>query len=146
MLDYPSACWHRPASPWTHNPAEKQPSANGVFYGRLFSAYTVQSDITPTCAFSSARLSGIFSRVLHRRVAGPNGLCCLSLFCATVFPQSARTNTAARSFQHSRLRAGGLSSRWVFSVATWLRSLCLNDIISQTVLGRRGFLKDRSKC
>lgn len=50
MLDYPSACWHCPASPWTHNPAEKQPTANGVFYGGLFSAYTVQSGITFTCA------------------------------------------------------------------------------------------------
>lgn len=64
MLDYPSACWHRPASPWTHNPAEKQPSANGVFYGGLFSAYTVQSDITLTWAFDRAHLSGIFSSVL----------------------------------------------------------------------------------
>lgn len=35
MLDYPSACWHRPASPWTHNPAEKQPSANGLFFFTL---------------------------------------------------------------------------------------------------------------
>lgn len=34
MLDYPSACWHRPASPWTHNPAEKQPTANGGFLRR----------------------------------------------------------------------------------------------------------------
>lgn len=65
MLDYPSACWHRPASPWTHNPAEKQPSANGVFYGGLFSAYTVQSDITVTCASDTAHLSRIFSSVLY---------------------------------------------------------------------------------
>lgn len=34
MLDYPSACWHCPASPWTHNPAEEQPTANGVFLQR----------------------------------------------------------------------------------------------------------------
>lgn len=34
MLDYPSACWHCPASPWTHRPAEEQPTANGVFLQR----------------------------------------------------------------------------------------------------------------
>lgn len=50
MLDYPSACWHRPASPWTHNPAEKQPSANGVFFSRwvvfcIYSAVRHHTDL-----------------------------------------------------------------------------------------------------
>lgn len=109
MLDYPSACWHRPASPWTHNPAEKQPSANGVFffcffifYSRLFCPYTVQPDITLTRSLDRAHLSATFSSV--EAPAWP----LLSFVLCYGVVLGAQINTVPRSFPR---RAGGPWSR-----------------------------------
>lgn len=38
MLDYPSSCCQSCESPWTYNPAEEQPTVNGIFHRNLLSA------------------------------------------------------------------------------------------------------------
>lgn len=124
MLDYPSACWHRPASPWTHNPAEKQPSANGVFYGGLFSAYTVQSDITLACAFHRAHLSGIFSGVLYCEpsAASLGSLASVVLLCFALQRFPVRRN------QHSIevISAQHPQSRWAVIKILFLATCSMN--------------------
>lgn len=80
MLDYPSACWHRPASPWTHNPAEKQPTANGVFYGgAVFCIYSAVRYHTCLCLWSSSFIKYVCQCALLWsvcRVTVLTGFCC----------------------------------------------------------------------
>lgn len=148
MLDYPSACWHRPASPWTHNPAEKQPSANGVFYGGLFSAYTVQSDITLACAFHRAHLSGIFSGVLYCEPSAASLGSLASLFCATAFSSSPKSTQYRGHFctapseqvgrdQDPFLATCSMNYDSFAAVRLYSLSCLVEDTISCTVMGQK---------
>lgn len=98
MLDYPSACWHRPASPWTHNPAEKQPTANGVFYGgAVFCIYSAVRYHTCLRLRSSSFIKYVCQCALLWsvcRVTVLTGFCCPSLFSVKI---SSRTRKSKQS-------------------------------------------------